>query len=309
MKKQWLKMGRMVAMLAAAITLQTQYAEAQILKKITQKVAEKVENEANKRLDKKIDQAVNKGLDKVEQSAEEALKAKSEKEVGQSLAEMMAKLSLGEPAKKEQYQFDMGIAYEMYSKSDEEEFSNQSVIWYAQSGDLGIEAEQSGNIITSVFNEEQLLLFMENDKKYMALGAGMAEGLAGMVGDNVNEGASETLTSDEAKSFKITQLANDNVLGYTCKVFLIENPDQEAKIWITEELNLNFASMLNNKFGGMTQQSAFNVLPKELKNMNGVLLKMESKEKINGQYTKLEAKKIHESGRTIRIADYTFSGM
>jgi hypothetical protein len=293
---------------ACAMTIHLPTSNAQLLRRVTQKVTEKIENEANKRVDKKIDQAVNKGFDKIEQSAEQALKSKTKDENGENFASMLSQLSMGEPAKKEAYSFDLGIAYKIENASSEDKFSNESLIWYGKNGSLGIEVEQSGNLITTVMDEDQMLLFFEADKRYMAFGTGSAEGIMDAVANEVQTEV-ETVTSTEEEDFKLTQLRNETFLGYSCKVFLIESNSQQAKVWVTEELSLDMTKSFQNKMGSFGQSSAYEMMPKELKNLNGVLLKMESKDKNSQETTKLEATKVIETGKTIQTSKYNYSGM
>ncbi len=292
-KISWVAIG----LLASVFIMAPVQSEGQILKRITQKVTEKVENEANKRVDKKIDEAVNKGFDKVEEAAANSVKS-SESTGMPSMEAILAAMGGSEVVLNESYNYTVGVTYKISTPQTKATDRAEMTMWFSDSKGIAIQANDAGNSITTVIDGEQFIMFMDKEKQYIAIGPGMMEKMGGMVGSEIEEPEPE-----EAENYKVTQLSDERLLGYLCKVYKIEGPDVESKVWLTEQLDASMVESFGNQLGSLTKNAQYK-LPPEAKMLHGIMLKTESLDKASNETTIMEATKINENGLTIRSADY-----
>lgn len=293
LKISWVAIG----LLAAVFIMAPVHSEGQILKRITQKVTEKVESEANKRAERKIDEAVNKGFDKVEEAAANALKTGDGNEMP-SMEAIMAAMGGSEVVLNESYNYNVGVTYKVSTPQSRSNNDTEMTMWFSDRKGIAIQTNDAGNSMTTVIDGEQFIMFMDKEKQYIAIGPGMMQTMGGIIGSEIEEPEPE-----EAENYKVTQLSDERLLGYLCKVYKIEGPDVESKVWLTEQLDASMVESFGNQLGSLMKNAQYK-LPPEAKMLQGVMLKTESLEKASNETTIMEATKVHENGMTIRSADY-----
>lgn len=281
-----------------------QESEAQIWKNLGRKVEQKVEQQASRRLERRIDKAIDKGFDEAEKAADDAIKGDGKQSTSgeatttsgsNSSIDMSTLLGGGNVAVRDQYRFNLGIDYQMQTsdkKSDQLDMS----MWFSPEGYVGM-ASVAGNETTfSVIDTESMVIFMESQKTYMAMGNQML----GQIGDAAIEQAGKS----DPGNVQMTRLADEKILGYTCRVYRMVSDDGEAKVWVTTELDANPFSALE----GLRNMSNQIQLSGELRDLNGAMLKMESKDTKNKQTVVMQATKVHKQAKTIRASDYKKMG-
>jgi len=290
-KISWVAIG----LLAAVFVMAPVQSEGQILKRITQKVTEKVESEANKRAEKKIDEAVTKGFDKVEEAAANSVKSSAGTGMP-SMESILAGMGGSEVVLNESYNYTVGVTYKISTPQTNSD--TEMTMWFSDHQGIAIQANDAGNRMTTVIDGEQLIMFMDQEKQYLAIGPGMMEKMGGMIGGEIEEPEPE-----EAENYKVTQLSDERLLGYLCKVYLVEGPEVESKVWLTEQLDASIVGSFGNQLGSLTKNTQYK-LPPEAKMLQGIMLKTESRDKASNETTLMEATNVNENGLTIRSADY-----
>lgn len=290
--------GIAMCLLAGIFLMTPISAQGQILKRITQKVAEKVESEANKRVEKKIDQSVDKGFDKLEEAAANAMKSADSSGMP-SMEAIMAGFGGSEVALKESYNYKLGVTYKVITPQVKENSETEMTMWFSDNNGMAIQANDRGNSMTTVLDGEQFIMFLDQEKTYIAVGPAMMERMGAMTG----VGEIEEPEPEEAEEYKITQLPDERVLGYNCKVYRMDGPDNTSKVWLTEQLDASMIESFGNQLGSLTKKAQYK-LPPEAKMLQGIMLKNESLDKNSNETTIMEATAIHENGMSIRSADY-----
>lgn len=283
------------------------HSEAQILRKITKKVTEKVEQEANRRAERKVDQAVNKGFDEIEKSFEDQLKASGGGDsAGTALMEQIMGGLSADIQVRDRYDFKVGITYDMIIEDPDQSESDKHIMsmWFADAPYVGSEASQGGQHMFSVIDDGQIIMFNEKDMVYMGISSNTMDAIgrsAREAGAVVREG------EEDVPAGSMRRLADENILGYVCKVYEFTTEDMTSKVWYTEALNVNMFEAYANSAAGLTRYMSSEI-PKEARDFNGVLMKMESHDQ-DGTVMIMEATAVHQDGRSIKTADYNRMGL
>jgi hypothetical protein len=252
------------------------YGQSSLLKRLERKVQEKVEDQATKRADRKLDEAVNKAFDK----AEESLAGLGKNKDGSPI--VIA----------ETYSFDMGITYELRNeKKGKQEKMPQTTLWFGDQPYMGMSTDAQKSMFM-VMENENMLTFLTDSKTYMALNAGM-------VGAAVANAADEESSTPEIK-----EVGTGTILGQVCKIYEIQDQDQEVRVWISPlKANTQFfmkafaqiAKQANNQVWGMQEAP-------------GLVLKVRSVDKKTNEITEMEATALHDKGMRFSTAGYKSMG-
>lgn len=284
----------------AATPLQS---DAQVWKNLGKKIEEKVTNEASRRAERKIDKTINKSFDKLEGSAERAFiggAGMDQSQIEAVMGAMSADVSL-----KDQYDFKLGITYDLQAgKPRKKAESTEMTMWFSDQPYLGMEARGGGEAMTTVLDDGQVVIFMENQKSFMAIGSGMFSALENAAGQVIEVNDVE----DNLEEVSFDRLADETVLGLRCQVYLAKSKEAESRIWVTEDLGIDMLKGFADSFSTLTRQNMRDRMALAPQ-MSGVLLKMQSKDLDTGESMTMEAKEIHRKGKAIRSADYKRAGM
>ena len=280
--------------------------EAQILRNITKRVTEKVEQEASRRVDRKIDQAVNKGFDKVEEGIDGAVTSgdSTNQSMTDRLSQMMGAMS-EDVTLRSSYDFRIGVTYDM-SNTDEngrQENLTQMTMWFADEPYVGSEVSADGQQSTSVIDDGQIIMFNEAEKTYMGISSRTMDAFSKVARD-----AGADVEIEEVGEVNMRRLADERILGYTCKVYEITGDGVQSKLWYTEELGVNMFEAYAKSMGALNQYATSQV-PKEARDFKGTLLKMQSVDPETGDTIVMEAKEVNRNGRTIQSSQYRRLGL
>lgn len=306
MKSNWNNFLKMMAIMGFLFVLTPAHSEAQILRNITKKVTEKVEQEANRRVERKVDQAVNKGFDEIEKGFEDQLKTSAGGDsAGTALMEQIMSGLSADVQVRDRYDFKIGITYDMIIQDPGQSESDKNIMsmWFADAPYLGSDASQGGQSMFSVIDDGQIIMFNEKDKVYMGISSNSMDVLgrsAREAGAVVREGEEEIPVSS------MRQLPDENILGYSCKVYEFTTEDMRSKVWYTEALDVNMFEAYANSAAGLTRYMSSEI-PKEARDFNGVLMKMESHDQ-DGTVMIMQATAVHKDGKTIHTAEYNRMG-
>ncbi|HZH55097.1 MAG TPA: DUF4412 domain-containing protein [Sphingobacteriaceae bacterium] len=310
MKRKWNKSLKMMAVMGLLFALTPAHSDAQILRNITKRVTEKVEQEANRRAERKIDQAINKGFDEIETSFEEQLKASAGNDsAGTALLEQIMGGLSADIQVRDSYDFKVGITYDMIIQEQGQSESEKNVMsmWFADAPYVGSEAAQGGQSMFSVIDDGQIIMFNEKDMVYM----GISSNTMDAIGRSAREAGAKVTEGEEGEEDlpvgSMRQLADENILGYSCKVYEFKTDDMTSKVWYTEALGVNMFEAYASSAAGLTRYMSSEV-PKEARDFNGVLMKMESHDQ-DGSVMIMEATEVHKNGKTIKTSEYNRMGL
>lgn len=277
-----------------------QHAEAQIWKNLGRKIEKKVEDQASRRLERKIDKAIDKGFDEAESAADNAVKAGNSKDNSESSAstanqsKSQANASSvsggGNTSVEDSYKFNLGVEYELQSNGNSDKIN--MTMWFSKNGYVGMDASTGNGSMTTVIDTDNMIVFMEDQKSYMVMSNSMLGAIS-------KAAVKEAEKSDPTK-VKMTRLADEKILGYNCQVYQITSEDGESKIWITTELDANPLGITEGmkNFGGGVQ------IPAQVKDMNGAMMKVESRNTKDKEQVVMQAIKVHKDGKTINSKEY-----
>lgn len=306
-KKNMFKGLTLSSLIALFIIATPQETEAQIWKNLGRKVEQKVEQQASRRLERRIDKTIDKGFDEAEKAADNAVKGDGKQQKsgettssgsasgsGSSM-DMSGMFGGGNVAVKDQYRFNLGIDYEMQTGDKKSDQLNMSM-WFSPAGYVGMASTAGKETTFSVIDSDNMVIFMESQKTYMAMSNQMLT--------KIGNAAIEEADKSDSENVKMTRLSDEKILGYTCRVYRMVTEDGEAKIWVTTELEANPFSVLE----GLRNMSNQIQMSGELKNLNGAMLKMESKDTKNKQTMVMQATKVHKQEKAINTSDYKKMG-
>lgn len=300
-------MKRKIALLPAALTcfviLLTVPLEsdAQIWKNLGKKLEEKIEKEASKRAERKIDQAINKSFDKLEESADGAIKGRT---FDQGQLEAMMGAMNADVTLQDTYDFGIGITYEtLVAEGGRKSGDALMTMWFSDQPYLGMQATDGKEQMFTVLHDGQIVIFMENQKSYMAIGKAMFEAMGSAAAKYIEEEG-----EDDHKEVTLTRLPDETVLGQRCKVYLAKTEDGESRVWYTDELGVDMLKGFAENLSTLTRQNFRQQMPAGMEDLSGVMLKMEFKDLESGEIMTMEAKTIHREGKRIKSADYKRAG-
>lgn len=288
--------GGVVAALFMALT--PAVSEAQILRNITKRVTEKVEQEASRRVDRKIDQAVNKGFDKVEDAANQSMADK----LNQMMGAMSEDVTL-----RSSYDFKIGVTYDM-SNTDangRQENLTEMTMWFSDEPYVGSEVSAGRQQTTSVIDDGQIIMFNDAEKTYMGISSRTMDAFSKAASD---AGAQVEIGEESDVKVSMQRLADERILGFSCKVYEFTGDGVHSKLWYTEELDVNMFEAYAKSMGALNQYATSQV-PKEARDFKGTLLKMQSVDPESGDTIVMEAKEVNRNGRTIQSSQYSRLGL
>lgn len=295
-----------VSLVFALVALNPLSADAQILRNLGKRVEQKVEEQANRRIERQVDKAIDRTMDKVEQGVEDAVKGEG-KPAGQSGTDGQGNptMSMGsifggaDIVVKDQYKFALGVSYDMTSiDGSKEEQLPGTTLWLSNDSYVGVGSAMQQNMFM-VIDSSGMITFMEDQKRYMAMGAGMIEQISGQAAEQAE--AADT-------DYTFSRVGAENVLGLACDIYEVRSDDAQVRVWVTEALDMP-AGGLGSAFASLARQGK-TPLPANLRAQPpGMMLKMESTDPETGQRVRMEATEIHRDGKTLNTADYQRFGM
>lgn len=194
-----------------------QTSEAQFLKKLKNK-AKEYQKTAEQKLEGKIDQQVEKQMDK---SLENAFNPQMS-------------MQQTEPIDKT-FKFTQLVSYQM---SLEDKVANDFTMYTSSKfKDQLIQISAQGqNMKMLIDAERNIYSFMEYDGQKIQMGFPSNQFDTMFQTEGLNEDAELIETGKEKE-----------ILGYTCKEYIVKNENEDIHLWITDEINLNspFLSEMN----------------------------------------------------------------
>lgn len=261
--------------------------EGQIWKNIEKKVGKKIEQQADKRLERKIDKTIDKGFNKLEDATETSTNTnKSETKESPKAAKTTANATLADS-----YNFTLGVSYQMGISNKKDKMQN-ATIWVSDKEYLGMSTAAKKSMFM-VMDGGSIIAFMEDTKTYMSLGAGFTATI-------MNEVENQAEESDNSH-VKFENIGSETVLGYKCDVYKISTSDAESKVWIAPSIEV---SGFMKSFAAISRNSKLPTTGPT----KGMMLKMESKDKKNGDIQSIVATEIHKTQKSIKPADYKSMG-
>lgn len=198
-----------------------QTSEAQFLKKLKNK-AKEYQKTAEQKLEGKIDQQVEKQMDK---SLENAFNPQMSMQQSEPIDKTFKFTQLVN------YQMSLGdkVAndFTMYSSP---KFKDMLIKVSAQGQDMKMLIDAEKNIYS----------FMEYDGKKVQMG---------LPGNQMNAMFKTEGIDEEAELIETGK--EKEILGYTCKEYIVKNENEDIQLWITDEVTLNSPFIENSQITGM----------------------------------------------------------
>lgn len=277
--------------------------QAQIWKNAEKKIGKKIEDKASQRAERKVDKAIDKGLDKVEEApnqkeAEQKEQKTSDTETtpapsapSQAAHPSAPGLNKSNVALPEKYSFTLGITYEVKEDASKSKKGEEMTTWYGEDVYLGMEAEKSMFMVMDI-KRNAMVNFMEEGKMYMVISNDFSTALP--VGEEDNK-------TPAGKMPTIEKVGNENILGYDCIIYQVTTDEGVSKVWYTNALKVGY----NNFMAAMAQSAKKQNAGASMRGMpEGVMLKMESKEKGSNKMMTMMATAVHKNGKTILVSSY-----
>ncbi len=292
------------ALLVVSLTGLPEVSSAQIWKNLGKKLEKKVEDQASRRLERKIDEAIDKGMDKAEEAAEGAVK--SEGKGGSVGSGNMSNsgnqtFTIGGDSKvsiSDVYDFKLGVTYDI--RNEENKKPMETTMWFGGSDSdyIGMSVPMQKEVFM-VMQGANMVTFMLDQKKYMALGSGMADGILGAA---VEEASDEI---DEEESFSIRKIATERILSYECDVYEMISPEYTTKLWLTRDLDIEMGHFMS-AFSTLVKSGG--KFPTMQHDVGGLLLKMEGKSTADKGMMIMEATAVDLQGMQFDTSGYTNFG-
>ncbi len=199
------------------------------------------------------------------------------------------------------YDFTLGVTYEISSgKNGNMKKGEQMGMWFSNQPYTGMESpKQKGFFMVMDLNDQKMVTLMTDQKMAMVMDLKkMQEKMKGQVKE---ENPANVKISKTGKS--------ETILGYKCQQYLIESDDSQSYAWITTELGSGMGNLAKSLSAILSSGPKPMGLPSMKGIENGVLLKMESTDKKNGNTTRLEAVNVSKEGKKFPTAGYNVMAM
>jgi len=237
--------------------------QAQFFKKLSDKVQDAAEDKVINKSANKTSQTVDKGMDDVFSVGKKKTK-KNKKEAKKNQPNQPASTSSAKQPR-ESYLFSYLYVAEM--QTNQADINAEMDFFLTPGADyLGIRVEQQGSQIFMVMDYPKSTNF-----SFISSPSGDI-----VMPNNLN--FNDNTTSDKNQAdFKITDLPNKTILGYSCKGKQLEDEEWSIKFYYTDEVPIN----MSNIFKADTKNEQVNpVVKNQLSEMsNGLIMEMEAKNK------------------------------
>ncbi len=313
MKKQmnmplWSAVSILFVLLAATPVA----SHAQLLRNLGKRVEQKVEEQANRRIERRVDRAIDKGMDKVEQGVEDAVTGDGSKTSktgagqtgtdpsGNAVISMGSLFGGANIAVRDQYQFTVGVSYDMTNTENEkEEQLPGTTLWLSSEDYLGVASGMQQNMFM-VIDGGGMITFMMDQKQYLTMSGDILGKMAGAAAEQADVDVPEA-------DYTFARVGSETILGHPCEIYEAKSEDSHTRVWITQALGVKVGDF-GSAFSSFMRNS-----PTQLPDLStqpaGVLLKMESNILETGQHVRMEATEIHQDGKTFNTAEYKSFGM
>ena len=257
------------------------YSHAQILpRKIKRKVNDRLERKVEQKVEKKVDEKIDDALDKIFEKAAK----KDESESDESPEDVKISRD-GDEVRVESDDSDVSISFEDSEEAADKEVKKSNwtgsihmemtemkngkmkkdypihPIYHIDEYKFGVEmdAEDQGHMIMIIDRQNRKMIQKITDEKGKKSAVIMP-----MMNITVNMKNEETEPGESAYSISETGRTKD-ILGYTCKEYKIEGPDDITWVWATDELGMNyndfvdFVQVKNNRGGPANMNNIYGI--------------------------------------------------
>ena len=191
------------------------------------------------------------------------------------------------------YTFKIGITYDITAPGR----NSQMTSWYSGGSTVGMSAGSKNDMfIVYDMTNKQAVTFMPAQKVYMVMDMEKMKQRMEKMGKSTEPVA--------AKDYKISKTGKkETIAGYDCEQWLISSSDAKSLVWVSTTVGINnsqFGESLTTLFQNMP--GAGNI--PALKDLKGVMLKMETTSLKDNKTVTMVAKSVNKDGLTFKTDGY-----